>query len=288
MAKEFVFVEDHEPAFLPLWREVFTGVDWLCLRANAVYYGLGVPKGDGSAVITVPGFLGSDLYLTELNLWLSRIGYKSYKSQIGRNAECPDILVDRLLDTMDHAVSETGRTVHLIGHSLGGIISRAATRIAPELVCSVTTLGSPFRGIRSHPSVLRTSEYVKRRIELRKHERPAHKPLREACFTGSCNCPFAQAIRAGIPEDIYETAIYTPTDGVVDWRVCITGDPDKDVEVSGTHCGLVFNATVYRRLARRLKHACDTTEHEAAPISESYGSGNGSAAPSSAAAKQEV
>jgi hypothetical protein len=38
----------------------------------------------------------------------------------------------------------------------------------------------------------------------------------------------------------------------VDWRFCVTGDPEIDYEVPGTHVGLVFNPGVYRVLAERL------------------------------------
>ncbi len=48
------------------------------------------------------------------------------------------------------------------------------------------------------------------------------------------------------------TAIYTKTDGIVDWKVCRTGNPAIDFEVSGTHIGLVFNPVVYDIVARRL------------------------------------
>jgi triacylglycerol lipase len=261
--QEFVFVEDEQPVFLPIWKEVFTGLDWLRLRSSLVYYGASVPQGNGAAVITVPGFLGSDVYLTEMNLWLGRIGYKAYRSRIGRNAECPDILVDRLMTTIEKAADETGGGVHLIGHSLGGVISRAAARLIPEYVASVIVLGSPFRGIRSHPSVLRTSKVVKKRLEARRHQRPPDKPLHESCFTGSCNCAFAEAIRSGLPEGIHETAIYTKSDGVVDWKVCITGNAEADIEVSGTHCGLAWNPEVYRHVAQRLYDAREA-EHRRA------------------------
>ncbi|MEK7793516.1 MAG: alpha/beta fold hydrolase [Candidatus Hydrogenedentota bacterium] len=253
--KQFVFIEDEQWAFLPIWREVFVGTEWLALRGRPVYYGFGVPRGDGAAVITVPGFLGSDLYLTELNLWLGRIGYKPYRSNIGRNAECPDLLVDKLLDTIGRAYSETGDKVHLIGHSLGGILSRAAAAIMPDKILSVITMGSPFRGIRSHPTVLITSKEVQRRIRARAHTRPAHKPLRNGCFTGSCNCEFAQAIKSGLPEPLHQTAIYTKTDGIVDWRMCITGNANLDHEVKGTHCGLAWNSDVYKLIAQRLDDA---------------------------------
>jgi hypothetical protein len=51
---------------------------------------------------------------------------------------------------------------------------------------------------------------------------------------------------------VAQTAIYTRSDGIVDWRYCVTGDPEIDCEVSGTHVGLVFNPAVYRILAGRF------------------------------------
>jgi hypothetical protein len=39
---------------------------------------------------------------------------------------------------------------------------------------------------------------------------------------------------------------------MVDWRYCLSGKPDIDVEVVGTHLGLPFNATVFRHIADRL------------------------------------
>ena len=60
-----------------------------------VYYGFGVPRGDDSGVVIIPGFLGTDLYLTELHGWLGRIGYRPYFSGIGINADCPNLLIQR-------------------------------------------------------------------------------------------------------------------------------------------------------------------------------------------------
>ncbi len=263
--KKFVFLEEEKPVLLPLWREALTGVDWLRLRTRPVYYGVGVPKGDGAAVITVPGFLGHDVYLREMNFWLKRIGYKAYGSNIGHNAECPDILIDRLLLTLQKACNETGRPAHFIGHSLGGILSRAAAVLAPEQVASVITLGAPFRGIHSHPSVMQTSRIVRKRIEARRHTRPANKPLRQACFTMNCNCAFADAVRMGLPGHVRETAIYTKTDGVVDWQVCISGVPSQDFEVAGTHCGLAWNHDAYAIIARRLTLPIGSVTSKCAP-----------------------
>ncbi len=74
------------------------GAEVLLLHATPVYYGFGVTRGDGSAVVLIPGFLGTDLYLTELHCWLERIGYRPYFSGLGINADCPNLLVQRLVD----------------------------------------------------------------------------------------------------------------------------------------------------------------------------------------------
>ena len=49
-----------------------------------------------------------------------------------------------------------------------------------------------------------------------------------------------------------QTAIYTQHDGVVDWRYCMTGNPEDNFEVPGTHIGMAFNAAAYAIVAERL------------------------------------
>ena len=53
---------------IPLWRELFSGVDWLALRLSPIYFGLGERRGDGSPVVVVPGLFGTDDYLLSSTL----------------------------------------------------------------------------------------------------------------------------------------------------------------------------------------------------------------------------
>jgi hypothetical protein len=46
--------------------------------------------------------------------------------------------------------------------------------------------------------------------------------------------------------------VFTKCDGLVDWRYCLSGKPDVDVEVVGTHIGLPVNAAVFGHIADRL------------------------------------
>ena len=241
-----------EAAAVPLWREALFGVDWLALRIAPVYYGIRVPHGDGSPVVVIPGFLGSDTYLAEMHNWLRRIGYRSYQSRIGRNAECPEILMGRLFETMDRAYGATGRKLHLVGHSLGGLLARSAAVRRPEQVAQVICLAAPFRDIRAHPMVLAAAGFVRGRINSR---REPGEIIRPGCFTDECTCDFANSMRGALPASVAHTAIYTTTDGVVDWRSCIEEDDHLNIKVDGTHAGLAFNPQVYRRVAKLLAAA---------------------------------
>ena len=246
-------------AALPLWREAFLGIDWISLRVSPVFRGVGVPRGDGSAVIVIPGFLGSDQYLGDMNAWLRRIGYAPYLSGIGRNAECPEVLSNRLYETIKLAQEETGRKVHLIGHSLGGVLARGAAVRWKRQIASVTTMASPFRGVTVHPFVLQTAFVVRGRIRQRRNG-PKVFPQ---CFSGDCSCDFLTAIRSDFPAPIPRQAIYTKTDGVVDWRFCID-EEDTDVEVRGTHVGLAFNPQVYRAIGEFLGETQTARQEEVA------------------------
>lgn len=243
-------VESPQHVDIPLWREVLCSVEYIRLKASAVYYGFGVPRGKGDAVVIVPGFLGNDWYLVELYLWLQRMGYRPYFSRIGHNATCPDKLMHRLLNTVNRAYAETGRPVHLLGHSFGGVLSRGVAVRKPERIASVNTMGSPFGGVRVNPWILWAIAKVRKRT---------HKQGRQGkdCFTDSCACGFLCTMNSAFPESIIQTNIYTKSDGVVDWHVCHNSNEESDFEVSGTHIGLAWNAQVYRILAHRLHEASE-------------------------------
>jgi triacylglycerol lipase len=244
-------LEEHSEANISIWKEALFGAELLLLHASPVYYGFGIPRGDGSAVVVIPGFLGNDEYLGHMHGWLDRIGYRTYLSGIDVNAECPNLLVrERLSKIIDKAVSETGGKIHLVGHSLGGVIARSVACQRPRDIASVITIASPFRGVVAHHAILSAAKAV--RTQILKERRENVMP---DCYTARCTCDFICSLKANIPESVGQTAIYTQDDGVVDWRYCLTHDPDRDFEVPGTHIGLAFNASVYKIIAGRLHWA---------------------------------
>jgi len=238
--------QEAEPS--SIWHEWLVGVELAFLRLSPLYWGYGVPHGDGSAVVLVPGFLGSDLYLSHFGGWLNRIGYQSFYSGIRLNADCPNLLIRRCLnETIGQACKSSRGKIHLIGHSLGGTIALSAAAQMPDRVASVITLGAPIRGLEAHASIQHAADLVRKQI-LERHGRA----VLPTCYTARCTCDFVESLQGTLPKSVCQTAIFTKTDGILNWRVCRTGDPEKDFEVSSTHIGMVFSPLVYSIVAQRL------------------------------------
>ena len=181
---------------------------------------------------------------------LRRIGYKPYFSGIGRNVDCPDLLTQRLVMTIHQAHEDTKQPVSIVGHSLGGMLARAAGHREPALVKQVITMGSPFRSVRAHPLVLSAANFVRSNIV---RERKHRREVTSSCFTPECTCAFVTAMRDDPrPEDFQRNAIFSKCDGVVDWESCIEEEPELNREVTATHIGMAFNPDVYRTVANLL------------------------------------
>lgn len=221
-----------------LLAELTAGIEWAALKTSPAYYGLGVPHGNGEPVVLVPGLLASDLSLIEMRLWLGRLGYRVYKSGVGINADCPDVLVDRVLETIDRAYEETGMPVRLIGHSLGGLLARSAAGLASDKVAQVITLGAPLRHMTAHPIVRALAKHVMRQSRRR--------------TGGPCLRHFADGLRTCLPDSLPHSAICSKGDAVVDWADCTGANGALDIEVSGTHIGMPANPAVYRQVAQLL------------------------------------
>jgi pimeloyl-ACP methyl ester carboxylesterase len=235
-----------------IWREALWGLDWLSLRLSPVYLGAGVPKGDGSPVVLVPGFLTTDAYLVELYFWLRRIGYDPYLSGIGVNADCMESLTARLEKTVEEVNEKTGRRVRIVGHSLGGFLGRRLALRRPDLVGQLIQLGSPIQSLEAHPAVMSAARIVAARSDHRSVTLDQVEPrLAEA---EACGCEANYCIPAP-PPSVQRAALYSREDGVIDWRNCLEPDPSLNHEVGGTHIGLVFNAKSYRVIARLLAAA---------------------------------
>jgi triacylglycerol lipase len=57
-----LLTRDYQAADLPSLSEVLFAAEFVLLHAAPIYYGIGTPHGDGSAVVLIPGFLCPDHY----------------------------------------------------------------------------------------------------------------------------------------------------------------------------------------------------------------------------------
>jgi pimeloyl-ACP methyl ester carboxylesterase len=193
----------------------------------------GAPRGDGHPVLVLPGYLADDNSTRALRWFLRDRGYYAHAWRLGRNNGPTDETVAGLVERLRALRERHGRTVSLVGWSLGGIYARELARGFPDLVRTVITLASPFRD----PS----ASNVARLARLGFGPRP----------TGEPRVPLDR-LRA--PLAVPTTAFYSETDGIVAWQSCRVdaGPLAENLAVRSSHCGMGHHPTVLLAIADRL------------------------------------
>ena len=213
-----------------------------------------VPAGDGHPVFVLPGFLASDRSTLVLRETIRAHGYRASGWRLGPNLGPSDALVGGMLSGLEKLHRQDGRRVSIIGWSLGGIYARWLARSRPNLVRQVITLASPFRmhdGDRGAAGVVwEEAEMLHDSdVELVSVPESVQSPLR-----------------------VPATSIYTRTDAVVRWRLCLddTGPAaanprTENIEVYGTHVGIGFSPAVLFAVLDRLAQPEDDWQPFVAP-----------------------
>lgn len=196
-----------------------------------------VPRGDGHPVLVLPGFGTGDGATVLLRRYLGRIGYRCEGWELGRNLGHRVLgddggLLRQRFETLYRA---TGRPVSLIGWSLGGVMARRLARDNPGRVRQLIMLGSPFTG---DPAAIT----IRRLFERISGEKLATPSGLRAFWRGRP------------PTGVPTCAIFTRADGITAWQNCIEppGPLIENIEVAGSHCGLIANPRVFLAVARRL------------------------------------
>jgi len=218
------------------------------LRRSAVWSGEGVLPGDGRPVLLIPGFLAGDGSLATLTSWLRAHEYRTRRAGIRSNVSCSEAACRRLEVRLEALAEKAGEPVAIIGQSRGGIFAKALAARRPELVAGIVTLGAPtVSQLRVHPLVLAQVGLVG---ALGSGHVPGLFSLR--CLRGDCCGPFRAALAGPFPPHVPWTAIYSRSDGVVDWRACLDPQASEHVQVRSSHVGMGLNAGVYREIAGAL------------------------------------
>jgi len=191
------------------------------------------PRGNAEPVLVLPGFAAGDTSTLILRAYLRRLGYRVRGWGLGVNSGEVRRLVRELARGVAARARAEGAPLRLVGWSLGGYLAREVARELPEHVDRVVTLGSPVIG---GPRYTATAAFY----------RAAGADL------DAIDAAIAERERTPIRVPI--TAIYSETDGIVDWHACIDRKSPRveHVRVRSTHLGLGFSPEVLRIVARSL------------------------------------
>jgi pimeloyl-ACP methyl ester carboxylesterase len=206
-----------------------------------------VPDGEGRPVLLIPGFMAGDGSMATMTRWLRENGYFTHRAGIRANVGCSEDYLVRLEARLEALAGESGQRVAIIGQSRGGVFARVLGARRPDLVSGIVTLGAPtVRQLSAHPFVLAQVLVVG---ALGTGKIPGM--FRVSCLRGACCERFRADLSGAFPPDVGYTALYSRTDGVVDWRACL--DPAAiQVEVRASHLGMGLNAAVYAEVGNAL------------------------------------
>lgn len=220
------------------------------LLRDPLYRGNGdLPKGNGQAVLLIPGFLAGDWSLTRMSGWLNRLGYRTYFSGIDWNIDCPNATAMKLQWRLEQLTTETGGPLAVIGHSLGGLLARFLGVNFPTAVRHVIALGSPLdvsNPDHVHPSVQSAFQLL---APLRRRSQAEFR----SCGSATCTCRFATTAFDPLPSAVAMTSIYSTEDEVVGWQASVVSK-GGNIAVTGGHLSLIVNRDVYRAVADTLAH----------------------------------
>lgn len=189
-----------------------------------------LPRGNGEAVMVLPGWGLDDRATVPFRRALTTLGYATYGWCEGPNLGIRSDLMQRLEARLDDLA--TSGPVSLIGWSYGGVVARELARNRPERVRRVFTLGSPINGIPEANTISAVYALLGR--------------------TSAVDRATFDKRRAAPPVPC--VAIHTKSDGIVAWR-CTLEEPapnTENVEVRGSHGGLIANLEVLHAIAHRL------------------------------------
>ncbi len=233
------------------------------LHGDPVLRGEGVPRGDGKLVILLPGLFANDIYLRTLRRWLGWIGYQVETSRLALNAGCADRLLDQVETSVRRRIDRHEGQIAVIGHSRGGMLGKALlTRLnytsdGSTEVTHFVALGSPVgvalnKGKDGLVQMAQGTGQNSANSFVVDAGRRAMRFLDPDCTSPLCGCRYMDDLLEPLEPSVRTTTIFSVDDPIVAPSACpIEGA--NNIEVGGSHGGLVFNKEVYPHIAEALQ-----------------------------------
>lgn len=241
--------DDHRAV---LRREARSLGELAALHRDPVFYGRGVPRGDGRVVVVIPGLFGNDSYLQPLRGWLVRMGYSPARSGLSMNAGCPDRLRTQVESSLARLLERRPGPVCLIGHSRGGLLAWAIATRLQQRVSHLALLGSPAPAVvalMAQGDALTPGAVARSSVAAAGAR--AVRLLDPDCAVPNCGCPYTDDLRRPLDPATRVMSVYSRDDLIVPPTSC-TVDGGENVEIGGSHGGLAHNRAAYSALARFL------------------------------------
>jgi pimeloyl-ACP methyl ester carboxylesterase len=165
------------------------------------------------------------------------------------NIGCAGTGHERLEQRLERLVDEQGQRAVVIGQSRGGSMAKVLAVRRPDLVCGLVTLGSPHvEPLAVHPLVRAGVEAVSRLGSL-----GVPGLFKRGCLDGECCATFWDDLAGPTAAGVGFVAVYSRSDGIVDWRACLDPAADEQVEIASSHCGMAVSPAAWRAVAAALE-----------------------------------
>ncbi|GAB5412642.1 MAG: alpha/beta hydrolase [Congregibacter sp.] len=218
------------------------------------------PVDPSRLVIVVPGFGSGDSYTLPLRRYLRNQGLEAEGWGLGTNLAGTDLphelsdlserwdvapkdeyrgeaavpfLIDRLYERVAERHAATGKTISLVGWSLGGYFAREVARDMPQIVDRVITMGSPVSGGPKYTAAAGFFEARGQDLDWIEEEvtRRAVRPIQQPI-----------------------TAIVSKTDGIVGWEAAQDAmNPNvRHVNIDAAHLGMGFKPEIWSYVLEAL------------------------------------